>query len=292
MNETGKQLNFGVEVTFGKRKGNFDGAVTNGIVVRDLRVALDIEKTLEPEPDTCKLFLYNASADIRKAIAEENVTCSLAAGYDGNRESLFAGDVTWQRSRLQGTEWVTEVQVGDGTRAYKEAKVSKSFKAGVTLETALKEVVAQMGLRLPRNFTGPELKAQFSAGLTLHGPAHKILTNLLNSRPARSKKDRFSWVIQDGVLQILRDSEVKRGNALLVSQDNGLVGVPESGSVPEKGKPPTIGFQTLLNPALVPGGLVQLDSISTKGSFKLLRVAHAGDTEGDSRTSSCEAAPR
>lgn len=291
-----QMFDFGVDVTFAKKRKAgqvvpFFGRTTNALIMRDLRVMLDIEKTLAPEPNTCHLTIFNMNEDSRKAIGEEDVHCTVECGYDGIREQVFAGDVIWHRSRLNGETWETEVQIGDGSRAFKEAEVNRSFNPGVTLRTALKEVVTSLGLKVPRSLTGPELNAQFTSGLVLHGSAQMALTKLLNSKPARSNKDRFSWSIQDGVLQILRDSEVKRGAAILIDQEHGLVGVPESGSPPEKGKPPITSFETLLMASLIPGCTVQLDSISTKGAFKLVRVNHNGDTEGDSRRSACEGIP-
>lgn len=299
-------LNFGVDITFSKNDGTtfFPQQQGNAIVVRDLRVTIDIEKSLEKEPNTCQLCIFNLAADTRRAIADETIQVFVDVGYNGARDRLFAGDVIWQRSRLMGVDWETEIQVGDGSRAFKEAQVNRSFKAGVTLETALKEVVAALDLNMPRGFVGPELSQQFASGLVLHGPAHKILTMLLDSKAAHLDQDKFSWSIQDGVLQILRESEVKRGTAVVISQDSGLIGVPESGAPvvqkgikkgikikgsTKKGKPPIISFETIIKPELVPGGLVQLKSRSTNGSFKLLRVTHSADTEGDTRTTACEA---
>lgn len=251
-----------------------------------LRFTFRIEKDLESPPNPAEIVIYNLSERSRGEFQAKPLHVRLDVGYDGETERLFVGDMHYCEQRRTSVDWETRLTVHDGGRAFRFATVNRSFKPGVTAKTAITEVIGAMGLEVPGLLDAiPNIGAQFAGGLTMTGPANRELSRLLDPYGA-------SWSIQDGRMQILRDQDVRTDQAILVNQDAGLVGPPEYGPPPEKGKPPVLKFKMLLYPGLTPGGLVQLDTRSVKGTFKIRKIAHTGDTHGPDWHSEVEATAR
>ena len=112
-------------------------------------------------------------------------------------------------------------------------------------------------------------KAQ--AGLTLSGDGKAILDGL-------AEKQGLEWSIQDNTLQVLAKDGHNGRQAVLLSPATGLVGSPIAREV-EGGQ--GVEFKALIQPKLIPGGLVQIQSRHVSGTFKLRSTAFAGDTHGN-----------
>lgn len=273
--------------------------------VQDLRVQFNIEKHLGSEPNTFDVTITNLSESSRGFFEQRPFHVQLQAGYGDDLHHLCRGDVRFAQSVRRETDWETSLQVADGDRAYRHARVNRSFGAGVTLETALREVVASMGGELPASSLtlARALATQQANGLTLYGSSSTALTRLLAPHG-------LTWSIQDGQIVILRDDEVRVGFATVISQDTGMIGFPEFGPPDRpaaraagvhrsttkkvttkslKHGLPALTVKMLLAPHVTPGILVQVESSRIQGTFKVLRVTHQGDTHGDDWTTEIEA---
>lgn len=260
------------------------------------RIQFSIEKRLGSAPDTCTVTVTNLNADSRADFENYPLAIQLDAGHDGEFRRIFAGDMRWASSSKKSTDWETLIQVADGARAYRHARVGRSFKEGVTVKTALAEVAKSMGLRLPRELeVSKELDAQFGAGLVLDGLSRDELSRLLAPYG-------YEWQIQDGTLTVYRDDQARPGQALVVSPATGLIESPEFTPPTTSGKKsksirrstlrsPRLNFRTLLYPQIVPGCKVFVDSVITRGIYKVIQVTHTGDTHGDEWTTAVEAKP-
>lgn len=246
---------------------------TTETVIDQLRLTFSIEKHLGKEPNTCTISVFNLAEQSRAELQHHPLQVRLEAGYDGERGRLFAGDLYHSSTTHEVAEVVTKLQVADGRRAYKHARVNRSFKPGTDARAILKDIAGSMGLKVPKDVDeAKELAAQFASGVVAHGPSRNELTRVLS-------KHGMDWSIQDGRLQVLRVDGVRADEAILVNQDTGLVGSPAYGT-PKKhrGKPP-LNFRMLLYPGIVPGARVQVQSEDVDGLFKVQRVKHEGDTE-------------
>lgn len=254
----------------------FFGANTLVTKVTDLRVTFQIEKTLSEDPNTCEVVIYNLNEQTRGELEKKPLHVRLDAGYDGALERLFVGDARFGQSRHIGVNWESKLQLGDGDRAFRHARVNRSFKAGVDVKTALAEVTKSMGLKVPTSVAGAkELVTQFASGVVLQGPSERELSRLLKPRG-------FSWSIQDGSLQVIRGDGKRRDaeEAAVISQDTGMIGTPEFGLPEKKSGKPVLTVTMLLYPGLQPGGLIKMDARTIRGIFRLDRVQHSGDTHG------------
>lgn len=256
----------------------------NATVIRGLRVQFTVEKHLGKEPNDCSFVVSNLAERTRALFDERPLYIRLEAGYDDTEELLFEGDLRFAETIKNGTDWETHCEVGDGHRAFRIAKVNRSYSANVRLRDPIMECIKALG-----GYVNPAVINSIGdvaiGGLVLEGSAQRELTRLLD------RVDR-TWSIQNGQIQILRRGETRRDQAAVIQEDKGMIGSPAYGSPPEKGKAPTLTVENLLYPSLVPGGLVQVKSRRVEGLFKVQRVRHNGDTHGPSWNSTIEATPK
>lgn len=251
--------------------------------IRDLRVEFQVEKHLGREPNTCEVKITNLAENTRAEFQTKPLKLRLEAGYDGSPQRLFTGDLRWGDSIRESTDWATTLQIADGGRAYRNGRVRRSYKRGVTALTAVKELARSMGLTVPRNaLAASELASQFAAGIVLQGRSQAELTRVLD-------RAGMDWSIQDERLQILRKAETRPDAPITIDQDAGMIGVPEYGAPERKGKPPTLTVRTLLYPVIGPGMRIRMNSRQVRGLFRVERVAHTGDTRGDTWATEIEA---
>jgi hypothetical protein len=265
--------------------GTFFDLLPNAIEVTKLRVKFEIEKQLGKDPNTCTITIYNLNKSSRAFFQQRPLHVRIDAGHDGESRHLFQGDVRFGQTVKRGTEFETELQLGDGDRAFRFARVNRTFRTGTPLREALKEAARSLGLALPDNVNAsPDLDQQFVNGESLVGPARDELTRLLAPHG-------YTWSIQNGALRILRDEETSPDEAILISQDTGMIGVPEFGAPDEAGGKPTLAVQCLLYPQVTPGGVIKVQSRDVNGSFRVQRVQHTGDSHGEDWTTEIEAKP-
>lgn len=258
-------------------------SVTDSITIRDMRMQFSIVKSTGSDPNTADVVITNLSERTRADLCRKPMRIDLAAGHDGAAHHLFTGDLRYGLSEYRGTEWETKLQLGDGDRAYRLARVNRSYKSGTSVLTALRDVATSMGLVLPRNVeVSRDLRAQFSAGVVLSGNARDELTRLLAPYD-------YHWSSQNNQLQILRNNEVREDTAHVISEDTGMIDVPQWSTPTKAGKSPKLQIRSLLYPALIPGGKIHVTSRVANGLFRVEKLTHTGDTEGEDWTTEIEA---
>ena len=105
-------------------------------------------------------------------------------------------------------------------------------------------------------------------GRVLCGDSREILNRV-------ARNNQADWSIQDGNLIFLPKDKVLNAEAVLLSQETGMIGSPEQ---TDDG----LELSCLLNPALQIGGLVEVQSIIEhfNGEYKIIKLAHSGDGLG------------
>jgi hypothetical protein len=248
-----------------------------------LRIAFKIVRSLRPEPNTAEITVWNLAATTRATLSSlADVPATLEVGYAGLLFQIFrgtfqgAGSVTQQK---QGVDWITKLELKDGGKNYASARVNTSFAAGTPLATVLQSAAAALGLPLgnvaekaaqgaPR---GGDAKTVFQKGIALSGKAAEQFDRIC-------KIAGYGWSIQDGQIQLLAPRETLPTEAVFLDYNSGLIGSPELG---EDG---TLRVRALLQPGLVPGRSIVLNSVAgsnpASGTFRIERVLYAGDTWG------------
>lgn len=265
----------------------------NGLLENEFdgfRIVFRIEKSLNPTPNTSTISIFNLSKDSRTRFEAKGAICSLGVGYDGNVEQIFIGNIAKATTKKQGTDWITEIECGDGEKAFKEAKLDVSLPAGANAQDVLGKLgdafkgVQDGGVTAVKDVLLTQFKS-FGTGLVLSGSASEVLDSL-------TKTVGLEWSIQDGELQILEQDKALLGQAFVASASTGLIGSP--GAIKTAGQDPQateggIEFSMLLQPALKPGRQVRVESELLTGTYRVAKVNHEGDSHGGSWISKCEA---
>lgn len=259
----------------------------NAIEISDLRIEFSIEKSIKTTPNKCEVVITNLAERSRNLVEKKPLQIWFDAGYDGVLHQLFTGDVRYAYSKLDRPEWKTVIQLGDGDRALRMARINRSYSSGTPILTAVRDTTQAMGLTLSANDQSrlASLQIQFLNPKATQGYARDELTRLLAPHG-------IGWSIQNGKLQLLKDDEVTEGQAVLITADNGMIETPEFTTPTKPGKSPALKLKTLLDPRVSPGILLEVHSRAIKGRyFRTQRVVHKGDTHGSDWTTEIEAIP-
>lgn len=259
-----------------------------GIEKSNLRVAFDVRRTPDRDPNTCEMKIWNLTDKTRSRIEELqklNRLAQIEAGYVGQASEIFRGDINTVTNVRDGADWITTVNVGDGEQKYRSARINQSFNPGTNISQVVETLADTLGIgkgnleeKLAEgNFR--EAVTQFTKGTVASGKASDELDTRLKSLG-------FEWSVQNGQLQLLRPKETNARQAFVLSASTGLVGSPEVG---EKG---IVKLRTLLIPSLIPGDSVKVLSREFQNTFfNVKNVTHMGDTWGNDWYTELEGTP-
>lgn len=267
------------------KSGDLTASTVTALEVTGLRVQFRIEKSLRPEPQKAQVAIWNLSESSRGAVVGKGLLLRLEAGYSDTLALIYQGHTRTTDHQKQATDWVTKFECGTAERAIQFARVSQSFSPGALISDAAKELVRAISKDTKTAEQRlAQLAEKFASGYASHGNAAAELTRLLSPLG-------LTWSVQDDRMQILGKDEALPGQAVVLDEDHGLIGTPELGSPVIKGGPSLLKIRSLLDARFSPGCLVQLDSTSRKGTFKVVNLVHVGDTHGGEWYTELEAVP-
>lgn len=238
-----------------------------------LRIAFKIERQKVKHPDKAEISVYNLSRTHRSALSistpTKSIPCSLDAGYVGATHTIFSGDLHFSQSQQNGTDWISTFQSGDGLKAFKAARINVGIKPPVTPLDAIQKIAGAMGLNLGNVTQGIGQRgfAQWASGFVASGKAELQMDKVMKALGC-------DWFIQNNTLHALGPLQTLAGKQLLLSPEHGLIGSPQSG---DNGM---LKVRSLLQPDLMPGYSVQVQSSQVSGQFRIEKATFTGDTHG------------
>lgn len=259
----------------------------NAIEIENLRVQFSIEKHVKSDPNKCEITITNLAERTRALCEKRPLAVWLDAGYDGVLRQVFTGDVHYAYSKLEKPEWQTIMQLADGDRALRLARTNRTYAAGTPLLSAVNDLARTMGLSVSQSEISKigALQTQLSGARVVQGSTRDAMSRLLSPFG-------INWSVQNGRLQLQRDQDVTDGEAVVISQDTGMIGTPEYTSPSKDGRPPQLKIRMLLYPQLQAGRLIEVYSRDIKGKhYKIQKVTHKGDTHGTDWFSNIDAIP-
>lgn len=239
-----------------------------------LRIGFEVDKIAQGAANKGTVTLYNVNQAARTALVR-GFRVVLEAGYLGLTERLLYGTVLKATSKREGPNIVTTLDVIDGLRAIMFAKLDKVWPPGTPLSQILQDIAEAMDVA-PGVAVGIPNKV-FARGHTCWGLCSEELTNLLEPYS-------IEWSVQNGKLNILPKGTDLGTAAIVINAQTGLLGIPSKNHM-------TTDFEALLNPKLVPGQLVQLQTknVNTSGIFKIRSCKMIGDTHDQKWSVACQA---
>jgi hypothetical protein len=253
---------------------NFKDTTSEVIEITDLRIEFSIRKTLKKEPNTGEIRITNLSPSVRASLQKKGVRVRLEVGYrDAGLSQIFSGDARTIDHVRQGADWVTVIHLGDGERAWQFARVNESFGPGTPKSDVVRRVAESLGVdtgNVAKQIA--DITGTFDQGFAVSGSASRAFDQVIRAV-------ELEWSFQDGALQLLRPGQALESTVPDITPSSGLIGSPEMGSPPKKGKPALIKFDALLTP-VKPGGKVKLKSDRYDGFVRVVGVEFVGDTAG------------
>ena len=281
MNELGENVLFG-------RKYRVIVSDVNGvgIDVSTLRCTFQIEKSLLETPNYAEIVLYNLSAQTENSIIKEGAKVILEAGYQNPQYGLiFSGDIVQPlRGKEDNTTYTLTLVSQDGDLFYNKGIINASFRAGQTQRDVLENIAKQstnaleIG-QLPDNLTPTALPR----GKALFGLTRDYFRQI-------AKSEQAAFYINNNKIDFVKAMDLPTNEVIKLNGKSGLIGMPEQ---TEEG----IQATCLLNPLLDLNKMIAIDlssiqrqkadrnselkNIESSGVFKIIKIAHKGDTRGD-----------
>lgn len=260
----------------------------NQKIIEGLKIEFVIEKNDDSNPNKAVFDVYNLSETTRTILESDKTQIIFSAGYSGQSGGVFdefnvfsqgslatvcIGNVTKCFHGRNGPDIVTTFEVGDGANQFRNAYLDKGYPKNVNLNTILNDLIEAM--RLGRGQINGIPSRTYLNGVTLTGLCKTNLTKYCES-------NGLKWSIQNQTVSIYPKNGASGEGVTLLSKDTGLVDAPKK---TEKG----ILFKSLLQPSLIPGRKVKIDSQFVKGNYIVSRVTHQGNNQEGKFLSECEA---
>jgi hypothetical protein len=273
----------------GARRFDGPGRSPTGAYVPGFRISFEVIQAIKAETNSAKAVISNLSETSRAFFNSplKRIPFQIEAGYSPAPAVLFSGEATHTSSVRQSTGYETHISAQDGLQA-KRGIVEASLAPRATMGQTIKTIAEAMGVGASRalarasrgDFDGA--LSSFFSGVTLSGPADKALDALAESTG-------FDWAIVNGELVILKPGDVVDEELVILSPSSGLIDSPERKDDEKRpGKLIVLG-RSLLNARLTLGRRVRFESVELSGDFRIERVKHSGDTEGQDWRSEIEA---
>lgn len=236
------------------------GGSGTGLELGDLRVTFQTHKADFETPNHADIRIYNLSDETARKIGGEFTRVVMQAGYQGNCGLIFGGTIRQtRRGRERGVDTYLDLLVSDGDKAYNYSVVNTTLAAGATQGDIAQAAMDPMREHGVTPGYIPELGGQaLPRGVTMYGMSRSYLRDVGGSTDT-------SWSIQDGLLQMIPRQGWLPGDAIELTAETGLIGMPEQ---TEQG----IKVRCLINPRLRVGGRIKLNNASVLLQKKDLRI--------------------
>jgi hypothetical protein len=218
------------------------------------------------KPNEATVTISNLSAAEIAFIERPSNVLQIYAGIDYVGQ-LFIGSIQPRKVETENKEpnRDTVIKAVDGQRLWRDTTASKSYPINTPVATVVKDLLALAELQGFTLGTGSVFPADsFPAGWAFAGNWRTALDEILTARG-------FYWTVQDRVIYVLAEAGVLPGNVPLLTPSTGLIGSPKR---TDKG----CNIESTLDPAIRPGGAVQIQSQFFNGLYRVaVREHHFGN---------------
>lgn len=238
-----------------------------------LDMTFNVVSSLRPEPNTVELSIWNLNEESRAAVVKKQVPVIVEAGYAKTPGEIFKGYLRDGASENKGVDWITTLISGDGDEAWRDSRVSESFAKGSKVDDVIKALFTRLGptvnaqnaIEAVKKGKFREALTEFTKGTVLYGKTVEELDKLIKSK-------KMQWFIEGGQVQVINRDAFVSGPAFKLTHNSGLIGSPQVG------EGTTVKVTALLQPAMRLGRQLVLDSDTAKGTYRIEKLTHNGDT--------------
>ena len=276
------------------------GKKGSGLLVENLRIQFDVSKTVESAPNVAVIKIFNLSPINEAKIKNEFDEVLLNAGYEGALRLVFRGNIKHVYRYRDKSDYITEIEAGDGDKDFRTATMNETLAAGTTNAQLVDRAVGSFKTTGGTTTGAVQINDRARLrGKVISGNTRDVLHDV-------ARESGANWSIQDGQLVIVKANGVLPDEAIVITADTGMLGAPE---INDKG----IAVKCLLNPQLRVNGAIKLNNNGIKakrqkaqalgkkqedqkepvrldpdGIYKVLKITHKGDTRGQDWVSEIE----
>lgn len=268
---------------------SINGSTSNS---QDIRINFKCSKTNDSDPNEATIEMYNLSQTTRNLLAARNTVINLTIGYLGLTNAgkantllagnpgigtVFIGNVVKTKNekkkkkddlgistKLENTDLITTVKIGDGDNQYRNAYLDKGYPANTQLQTVLTDLANSLGLNMGPMIDIP--RQVYSQGFAVTGLTRDQLDQICSNY-------ELEWSIQNQAVQIIPKTVTDSSSAIVVNPKSGLIGPPNPTSY-------GVEFTTLCDHRMIPGRRVVVTSRFLNGGipqeYKIRKVIHKG----------------
>lgn len=258
-----------------------DYKTEQGVLIENLHVTFEVSKNANNKKtgNSASIEIYNLSDATLKKFETEFLACEFYCGYvHTGIQRLVAGEVVQCSTQKQGKDRVTQLLLGEGYVALNQQYLKSTVPAGKTVSDVIEEIRKQMPGVVRGAYTGANLSNPVIYGYPLHGTPKQMLEEICNAYELEYRVDRGALYIADeGGL-----TDKSKTTAFVLNKKTGLIDIPfyvspvvktvKGSKVRKDG----VQFKALLNPLIVPGALVKIESETINGYFKVTSTRHYG----------------
>lgn len=254
--------------------------------VSELRCKFKIEKSMTENPNLSDVTIYNLSAKTENTIITSGHDIVVEAGYEGEQYGMiFSGNVVQPiRSKEDGVTYVLQLISQDGDKFLNGGIINASFRKGQTQRSITNELTGKASNPIQTGAISDNLdNVKLARGKVVFGLSRDYLRQISRSQDA-------VFYVNDGVVNIVKATDLPVGQMLHLGPDSGLIGAPEQ---TENG----IKAKSLLNPRINLNTFVHIDNsivrmqkvqsgqvakqLDSDGVYRVIKLIHSGDTLGD-----------
>ena len=194
------------------------------------------------------LHLHNLKKNLRHFAGTDATAVETYASRINPASLIFKGEIVDGVSRRSDdyTDWITTIEAEDTKSNLRTRMISKTYSAGVTLHAALRDLATAAGMQI--DITAPD-KALPSA-MSFLAPPKDCIAQLVNRFGLR-------YQVRHGRLMVMSSTAPAPSQIPLINSSTGLIGVP---TIKKEKRVIKVTFKTMLNPALMSGGLCHLET--------------------------------
>lgn len=269
---------------------------SNGSIVipnnnRYFNITASINYAYSESPNTCDISIYNLNKASRDAIffdAWDYFTfrkVTFKAGYNGNLQMLFNGNIKEAYSDRNGADVSTHISAWDNFW-YINNYTEKNIFSGADRNQVLTEILSD--LKTNEDETANIIMSDFT------DEPDNLRMETLKGRPQDLVKERIgqdaSLFFDDGTIYVLKDNDAigDENGIPVINSASGLLGVPVK-------RNRIVEFKMLFEPSLRIGRAFKLESNFSdilNGTYKVLSVSHSlslGENIGGENTTTVRA---
>lgn len=260
MNRKGWYVDRGFELIIGDYQNDPD----NAVLLDNVQITFDINKSASNKDRTnsAAIEIYNLDKDTLALLDRDYIAASFSAGYYNTEiKRIFAGDVNSVITRREGTDLVTQIQMGAGYVTLNQQILSELTAPGRTVKDVLETIRTRLKGVNRGIYTGTNINSQVLNGYPLVGTPKQIIDKLSQTYGIEISVDNDVMRVVDSGSSFTKSES----QALVISPDTGLHGLAyrttgdKLRTKLDKAKLPGMQFQSYLNADLIPGAMIKLE---------------------------------